>query len=439
MTSKISKTPKNKTQKNPTIQGEILEKKEGWISIHIYGEPYERGYAHGYLLANELKRAKKVLKFLVETEIHVKYSKYAKASKNLIYPIIEKQYPEFHDELRGICDGAHRAGAHNISMEFLVEQNAYMTLYQYFEGVTAERCSAFIACGDATEDGKIVMAHNTHTDFASGQLFNISMKVTPTKGYEFVMQASPGLIASSTDWFITKAGIVGCETTISSTNYDIKLGVPYFLRIRQAMQYGKSLEDYANIMVKNNAGDYPCSWQFGDINTNQIMLLELGLKYHNKIIKNSGLFYGMNSAMGFKLRKLETTDRDNVNVEDSSGARNARLNYLLYDKYYGKLNAKNAKTIISDHYDTLHHKPLMEGRCVCIHYENDEWYDYCFAGCTDGKILTSSMAEKMQYEGRFGSSCGRELNIKEHIRKHPQHKKWGKVLENFKNYKWVKL
>ena len=43
MTSKISKTPKNKTQKNPTIQGEILEKKEGWISIHIYGEPYERG------------------------------------------------------------------------------------------------------------------------------------------------------------------------------------------------------------------------------------------------------------------------------------------------------------------------------------------------------------------------------------------------------------
>ena len=104
--------------------------------------------------------------------------------------------------------------------------NSYMTLYQYFEGKTAERCSTFIATGSATSDGRVVMAHNTHTDFASGQLLNIIMKITPEKGHEFVMQTSPGLIASSSDWFITKAGIVGCESTISSTTYDIVFGVP---------------------------------------------------------------------------------------------------------------------------------------------------------------------------------------------------------------------
>ena len=48
--------------------------------------------------------------------------------------------------------------------------------------------------GDATEDGKIVMAHDTHSDFGAGQLLNVSMKVTPNKGHEFTMQTSPGFM-----------------------------------------------------------------------------------------------------------------------------------------------------------------------------------------------------------------------------------------------------
>ena len=52
---------KNVTRKNQTshkLNGKITEEKAGWKSIHIYGDPFERGYAHGYLLSNELLRVK---------------------------------------------------------------------------------------------------------------------------------------------------------------------------------------------------------------------------------------------------------------------------------------------------------------------------------------------------------------------------------------------
>ena len=41
------------THKRICVNGTIDEVNEGWKTITIYGEPYERGFAHGYLLKNE--------------------------------------------------------------------------------------------------------------------------------------------------------------------------------------------------------------------------------------------------------------------------------------------------------------------------------------------------------------------------------------------------
>ena len=54
--SHVKKIKNNKTRKNVRIHGKITGEKEGWKMVHVYGEPYERGYAHGYLLSKELKR-----------------------------------------------------------------------------------------------------------------------------------------------------------------------------------------------------------------------------------------------------------------------------------------------------------------------------------------------------------------------------------------------
>ena len=438
---------KNITKKNiqpkPIIRGTIIEEKEGWVVAHIFGEPYDRGFAHGYLLKNELNKVLKTFPFIVKEQLDISLQKFINKSNKIIKPKIKKYFPEFYNELRGICDGANY-GAIDISLDFLIAWNSLLSLYDVFSKKT-ERCSAFIACGNSTENGDIIMGHNTHSDFATGQLLNIVLYVTPTNGNSFVMQTSPGFIASSSDWFICSSGIIGCETTIGDTNYKPKFGTPYFCRIRQAMQYGKSLHDYVKIMMDKNAGDYACSWLLGDIKQNEIMLFELGLKEKHIQTTKNGVFYGMNSAIGEKLRKNETNDKDYDNLFTSSGSRNARLNELLNEKYNGSINLDNSKKILRDHYDMFLKKNILNSRGICKHLELEPEPDkkstkpfYPF-GCTDSKIVNSEMASKLSFLGKMGCGCGEQFNVKKYIKQHPEYQHWGNVLADRPNRKWLKI
>jgi hypothetical protein len=418
------------------VQGEIQEVKSGWKKVYIYGEPYIRGYAHGYLLFEELNRVKTVLSFIIKEQLNITIGEYMKKNKEVIVPIVKKRYFEFYEELRGISDGARYKGI-DISVDLLIAWNAFLSLYSYYKDGNIERCSAFIACGDATENGAIVMAHNTHSDFATGQLLNIVLHVNPASGNQFVMQTSAGFIASSTDWFISKNGIIGCETTISNINYKPVFGAPYFCRIRQAMQYANTLDDCVNIMSENNAGDYACSWLFGDIKQNEIMLFELGLKTYNIQKTKNGVFYGMNTPISFKIRNLETTDNTISDISTSSGSRNERLNFLLNTEYYGKINIQNAKKIVGDHYDSFLKKEHIGFRNICRHSEIEEEPNRALYGSTDSKITNSKMASDMNFLGRFGSGCGRSFKIKEFVSKYSEYKKWENVVDDFKSYRWV--
>ena len=411
---------------------------QGWIHLTISGEPFERGFQHGHLLAHQFKYIHKVLVFTVKNEFNVDLDEYIQTCAKLIKPNIAKYHPEFLEEIEGIAKGA------KVSVDFLVAWNALLSMYSYYDSINAndgQRCSAFIACGRATKDGKIVMAHNTHSDYATGPLANIVMRIVPTKGHSFVMQTYAGYIASGTDWFLCDTGIIGCETTISDIKYEPKFGTPYFCRIRQAMQYGETLEEYAEIMLKNNAGDYACSWLFGDTNRNQIMLCEIGLNKSNIQTTTDGIFYGMNSAMDYELRMLETEDRSFNDLGDSSGARNARLNALLTDKYYGKIDVEIAKRIISDHYDANLNKTIPSALTVCKHTNLDPGAKRPFYpwGCVDGKVTNSSMAQNMEFIGRQGSACGKAFLSKKYLKEHPEYAKWKHVLRDMPTYRWAKL
>jgi hypothetical protein len=427
----------------PIIHGTIIEEKEGWIVAHIFGEPYDRGFAHGYLLKNELNKVLKTFPFIVKEQLDISLQKFINKSNKIIKPKIKKYFPEFYNELRGICDGANY-GSIDISLDFLIAWNSLLSLYDVFSKKT-ERCSAFIACGNSTENGDIIMGHNTHSDFATGQLLNIVLYVTPSNGNSFVMQTSPGFIASSSDWFICSSGIIGCETTIGDTNYKPKFGTPYFCRIRQAMQYGKSLDDYVKIMMDKNAGDYACSWLLGDIKQNEIMLFELGLKEKHIQTTKNGVFYGMNSAIGENVRKNETNDKDYDDLFTSSGSRNARLNELLNEKYNGSINLDNSKKILSDHYDMFLKKHILNSRGICKHLELEPephkkttkpFYPF---GCTDSKIVNSEMASKLSFLGKMGCGCGEQFNVKKYIKEHPEYQHWGNVLADRPNRKWLKI
>lgn len=435
---------KTKKKMNLKIKGIMSSKTEGWINIKIYGTPYERGFAHGYLLYDKLKKIIDTFPFIIENEFKQKPYEYIQLCNTLIKPNLQKHFPEFYEELVGISKGAFSKKVF-ISVDFLIAWNSLLSMDLYYKNLNNnKRCSAFIATGDATQNGDIIMAHNTHCDFINAQFFNINMTIIPEKGNSFIMQTAPGYIASGTDWFICSSGMIGCETTISNITYipDFKNGYPYFCRIRKAMQYGNTIDDYIEIMCLHNAGDYACSWLFGNINTNEIALFEIGLKHHSVKRTKNGVFYGMNSVFDNTIRENETNDNDLFNETTSCGSRNYRLHQLLNEKYYGKINIENAKLILSDHYDSFLNKDIMNANGICKHSEindNNSTHKCNPYGCTDGKVVNSKLAKRLIYIGRFGSSCGRIFNKTDFIKKHPQYKSWRNHLVDIPKYKWINI
>jgi hypothetical protein len=445
MKTQRPKKSRQMTRRNRICElcGNVEGQTEGWKMVHIWGRPYERGYAHGRLLNRELDEVFRIFPFVVAEEFDMTYSDYVEVSNRLIYPVVKRDFPEFFQEICGILRGYHSSSPSNKkrTVKELIAWNAFMSLYSVFKTTGAQRCSTFIATGSATVDGEIVMGHNTHSDYISGALFNIILKITPEDGGEFRMQTAAGLISSITDWFVCANGIIGCESTISLTSYLPEFGSPSFCRIRESMQYATDLDDFTKRMLNKNSGDYACSWLLGDTRTGEIMHFELGLHIHAIERTRDGFFYGMNSAVDFELRSLETDDDGNTNLSNSSGARSYRFHHLLSMQ---KIDVRRGKQILADHYDESLNKTQMGTKTICRHTEFDStpgknglgFYPF---GTHDAKIITSKMAKTQSFLGIWGSSCGRIFDPVAFVKKHPEYKKYAAYLPHFPKTRWVQL
>jgi hypothetical protein len=281
------------------------------------------------------------------------------------------------------------------------------------EGGSAERCSAFIAVGDWTSDGKIVCAHNNFSNFIDGQLAKYVIDLKPTKGHRILMMGFPGWIWSGTDFFVTSGGILGTETTIGGF-ISYQNNIPISCRIRNAMQYGNTLDDYERMLLDGNSGDYANSWLFGDTNKNEIMRIELGLRFHNTERTKNGYFIGFNAPYDARIRNLECVNTGIDDIRRHQGARKVRLADLM-DEWKGQLNIEIAQKIIGDHYDVYLNKENPCSRTCCSHYELDarEYMSdqsrpkpFQPRGALDGNVVDSIMAKAMSFSLRWGNSCG---------------------------------
>lgn len=405
----------------------------GWKYMSIRGSPRERGYAHGYFVAKEFKEIQKMLNFVIYEDFGETWDFFIEASKKLYNDKLKQEYHEFYLEMEGIAAGIN-AGGTKTSLDEIIAWNNYFALTENWysnreSGSTSkphhgeggsrkkgqqERCSAFMVTGkDFTEDGKIVCAHNNFSNFVDGQYANCVIDIQCDKGNRILYQAFAGFIWSGTDFFITSKGIIGTETTIGGF-LPFENNLPICCRIRQAMQYGNTLDDYVDILLKGNSGDYANSWMFGDINTNEIMLLELGLKYHNVKRTKNGYFIGFNAPYDPRIRNLECNNTGFDDIRRHQGARRVRLDDLMQE-HKGKINIYIAKEIISDHYDVYLNKTNPCSRTCCSHYELDarEYMSdpsrpkpYAPRGALDGCVIDSTMAKNMSFELRYGNSCG---------------------------------
>jgi hypothetical protein len=404
--------------------------RNGWIYVHIEGDPHGRGYQHGSLVAPELKEILRSLKYLTYWNTGMQWEFFVQQAEKLWMDKIDQ---EFLDEMKGIADGAKDAGV-DITWQEILAWNGYEEITDYWwpneeEGKYAnkdnEHCSAFIATGSATKGGKIVMAHNSWNAFEFGQFANLILDIKPATGHRMFMQADPGFIESFSDFFVTDAGLMGTETTIGGfSDYDPN-EVPEFVRVRKGMQYADSLDELVDLMKKRSNGGYANSWLLADAKTEEIMRFELGLKYYNVDRTKDGYYVGFNAPTDPRIRNLECSDTGYTDIRWAMGARRVRLTQLMKE-YHGNIDVEAAKAILADHYDVYLKKENPCSRTVDGHYELDAFeywpsrQPYRPMGAVDGKVVDSNMAKELSFWARWGSSCGMPFDAEKFLAEHIQ-------------------
>ncbi len=400
----------------------------GWIFLHTEGAPFERGFQRGYLTADKIDEFLRTLAYTEEFQTSHDLDFFVQTAARLFGGNVPAEYVE---EMRGIVAGMERAGK-KVTYEQVLFMNGFIDILWYWWPQEKKRslgdhpgCSAFIATGDATADGQIVMAHNSWVSYALGKSANIIIDIVPDRGQRILMQSWGPCIYSATDFFITGAGLVGTETTIDDFEHFDRRGTPVFARARQAMQYAKSIDEWADILVRHNSGAYANSWLLGDIKTGEIACLELGLKHHSLEKKKNGYFIGSNVTRNMKILRLET-EAGWDDVRDGCVARRVRWEQLM-KQHYGRIDATLARQMLGDHYDVYLQKEQAGRRTICGHGELDDGRvpggDAAFrpSGAFDGKVVDATMAKSWRLWAKWGGSCEVGFNAADFLENHPQY------------------
>lgn len=382
-----------------TISSEKYEKgyrynTHGWIYLYVEGEPYDRGYQHGYLLSEEIVDH-------IQRWMHIFPQKLSWRLQRInANRFFWKKYPkEYQQEIKGIADGCAARGGKiygkPVSYKDILALNEMYEMltrfrngniqplrlknnwfYNRITGIirhilnvkttdintdsSRNKCSAFIATGDATVDGRIVASHNTRgLAFAEGwwhmyvtERWNLMIDINPTEGNRIFMSTAPGMIWSDEDYYQNDAGMILMETTLSPLGVWNRFGLPLVIRARKAIQYGSNIDDMVIFFVKRNNGLFANEWLIGDTKTGEIATLELALFNHALKRTYNGFYWSVNfprdnkvrwelnsifgfGIMGRILAKEYTPCQRDFKFEEEK------------DRYYGKIDVDIARKIMS--------------------------------------------------------------------------------------------
>jgi hypothetical protein len=392
----------------------------GWIYLHIEGQPYDRGYQHGHLMAKEIPEY--MARCAAELDPAGKGKSWNLARTTASALFLRGFDKEILEEMKGIADGASDAGARwegrpidltdivvlnttvemsDLSSALSVTPNGletlrllapgYVTGHAASKPAAADHCSAFAATGPATRDGRMVIGHTTWWPLTLAEQTNVMLDIQPASGHRVLMQSYPGGIESGTDWYQNDSGIVLTETTINQSPFNAN-GTPIAYRARHAIQYGGNIDEVVALLSAKNNGLYTNEWLIGDAKTNEIAMFELGT-YKTRLYRSSkhdwfggteGFYWGDNNAKDLAVRLEESPDPNGAStyIPYVPSARDLKWQDL-YREYKGKIDEQFGFLA----FDTA---PLVSATAM------------------DAKVVTSDMASRMMVWADFGKPNERE-------------------------------
>ncbi|HDQ15751.1 MAG TPA: hypothetical protein ENN45_01680, partial [Bacteroidetes bacterium] len=307
----------------------------GWIYLYIEGEPYERGYQHGYLLAPEIIDMMTrwsnvihngpIISWFASTESS-NYDQVSEAWWNFCRRGIDRQFwyrfpDEYKKEIQGIADGVNARGLKFRDREVdyldilsINEMYEFMTRFDnrgndfhplkelyailrdlipglgdedkfvnsFLEAPPAHHCSGFIATGNSTKNGEIVISQQVLCGgwwypYYIPQRWNVIMDINPCEGHRFQMACPPGYIWSDENYYQNEKGICIIDTTCPQGLWKKRGGYPMAIRTRTAAQYSDNIDEALYHIMNGNDGIWTAVYLIGDTKTGEIARLDLGL------------------------------------------------------------------------------------------------------------------------------------------------------------------
>jgi outer membrane protein assembly factor BamB len=430
---------------------------QGWVYLHLEGDPYERGYQYGYLASDEIIQTMErwanvghsfnfMKLFLIKNKPENYYELSEQwwdicrtKSKNVFLKSVPE---EFQEEMQGMTDALKDKNGEIFGRkidfnDILAAQFVQDVWYAFasrrvFKRIHPVRsiiqglqdllsgsfirehnghCNAFIANGEYTEDGEIIAVHATVFSPYIAQRCNFIVDIQPSDGNRFMMTSPPGSLWSQEDWYQNDKGIILTETELNPQGpFNIRK-TPKGVRSRTAIQYSDNIDDVLYYLDKDNNGLIPNEWLIGDINTGEIASYQQLL--YNKPLKrtDSGYFWSCTkphelSVLSEQLYVPKFLIRIVSKLfPDLCGFRveGDKLVYIkgaasklieLGDEYKGRINLENAKDMIST-------SPLTDGTTDCKITDSKSIENFGFIahmGVTNGSQWSPSEKKKNNFK-----------------------------------------
>ncbi len=388
----------------------------GWIFVHIEGPPYERGFQHGALLAEEI--AEYARKLSVQQNEKDPAAGWATLRFETDALLLRGFDAEQLAEMRGIADGAAHRGAtvygRKIDLLDVVTLNSVIDLGQMASALrvtphalsgqsfafpleelkipeTVHRCSSFAATGPATASGEVVFGQIFMWGGYTGVHWNVLLDLQPSSGHRLVMQTFPGGIHSGADFYINAAGLVIGETTVAQTPFD-PTGTPQSSRIRRAAQYASSIDEVAAILRDGNNGMYTNDWPIADVKSNEVAILLLGTRA-SRVWRSGdaqapfgtpGFFWSNNNARDPEVRREYAVQPDDAPFDVAFAPANRDVAFWrFWEENRGRIDEQAAVRLWAS-------SPINRPHAC------------------DGKITTSAMVREMVFLAHHGKVTLRE-------------------------------
>ncbi|UCH88364.1 MAG: carboxypeptidase regulatory-like domain-containing protein [Thermoplasmata archaeon] len=408
--------------------------KQGFDYVHLEGSYDEIGYNHAKLLWPKIERGMAAYAFLTEMRYNMNWDVCRTQGASYWPHMSNDKYQIYQEEIDGIVRGCQEMNARNpdgnvIDRWDIMAYNAIWDIWwrssppPIFEkwwpfSVPEQKemihhCSGFVANGDYTINGEAVIAQNLWMPYYLPPSHGVFADIIPPDGNRMLMELQAGMIWSGTEWYLNEEGLVVGETTLGNAPYQWG-NTPAFVRIRYAVQYSNSIDEFRDNMLTDTNGAYCGDYLIIDAETNEVGILELGSHEYELWRSDNGFHGSCNYPWDPEVRDemMEPEGWDH-----SCYPRYMRLEQIS-NKYKGQIDTSIGRRALGDHWDTVEEREnkcswTLEGRV-----ENASGYPH---GALDGKTTNRSMVQNHEVWAKYGFPSFENFIASEHAKEHPDY------------------